>query len=247
MRSDVSHFDSFERLPPGASSRGSALGSRRSSLVWLLWFVLLGGAFFAPSGVLAKRRFKYKVAKFVESKGTIYMNVSFRELFTKKLRKKLRSGFVQTVLVRLTLKDAITGRKITRTVWTCTVIYDLWESRYSVRVADSQKKKKYEVKSLKEAVEKSTSIKRLPLVEKKKVAPMRYYYVNMKVLYNPMSKSLLRKVKKWLTSPRGGGPTRLVRGSSFFGSSLSFFVNPRISPAERLLNLRSQNFYRTEK
>lgn len=237
MRSVVSHFDSPTRL----LTRG------RSSLMGLLWWAVLGVSILAPVRALAKRRFKYKVAKFVESKGTIYMDVSFKELFTKKLKKKLKSGFIQTIVVRLTVKDAITGRKIERTVWTCAVIYDLWENRYSVRVADSRKKKKYEVKSLKEAIKKSTSIKRLSLVAKKKVSPMRYYYVNMKVLYNPMSKRLLRKVKKWLTSPRGGGPERLVRGSSFFGSSLSFFVNPKISPAERFLNLRSQNFYRTEK
>lgn len=195
----------------------------------------------------AKKRFKYKVARFVESKGVIYMNVSFPELFTKKLKKKIKSGFVQTIMVRVTLRDALTKERLVRTVWTCTLVYDLWEKRYLVRVADTVKSSTYKVEKPKDAIKRSTTIHRIPLIDGKKIETSRYYYVGLRILYNPMSKQLIKKVKRWLKSPREGGHDRMLESSSFFGSSLSFFVNPRISPAERLLRLRTQYFYRTEK
>jgi hypothetical protein len=213
---------------------------------WYLLLALLVATVCLPVGRARAKKFKYKVAKFVESKGVIYMDVKFPELFTKKLRKKLKSGFVQTIVLRVTVREAITRRRLTRTVWTCTAAYDLWEDRYLVRVADPRKKKTFREKTRKKAIVRATTVDRLPLVKASKVAPYKYYFVSMRVLFNPVSKSLLRKVRQWLREPRGG-PDRILRGPSVFGSRLSFFINPRISPAERQMKLRTQSFYRTEK
>ncbi len=196
--------------------------------------------------VSARRSARYKKAGFVEFKGIIYMSVGFPGLFNRKLKKQIKSGFVQTIVVELTVRDAVTNKRMAETLWTCTVVYDLWEDRYLIRIADAARRETHRVKTLKEAIVRSTSIERLPLIKAKKIEKSRQYYVGMRLLYNPMSRDLMRKVKKWLKTPRTGGHDRLLGGSSFFGSSLSFFINPRISPAERTLRVRTQNFYMTE-
>jgi hypothetical protein len=211
------------------------------------WAVLISLTVGYSSVVRGKKKFNYKVARFVESKGVIYMDLKFSELFNKKkLRKKLKSGFVQTIVLRVAVHEAVTHRRLAFTLWTCTVVYDLWENRYLIKVADSRKKRTFKVKTQKKAIKKSTTVERLPLIKAAKITPYKYYFVGMRVLYNPVSKSLLRKVRQWLRKPRGG-PGRLLRGASVFGSQLSFFINPRISPAERQIRYRTQNFYRTKK
>ena len=50
----------------------------------------------------------------------------------------------------------------------------------------------------------------------------------------------LTEVRRWLSQSSGG----IDRGGVFFGSFVSAFVNPKIAPADRVLRIRSQPFYR---
>lgn len=213
--------------------------------------VLLAGLSFAllcslPAPARARRKIIYKVARFLEDKNTVYMSVKFPKLITSKLKRKLKSGFTQTVVLHATLYDYLTRRKKSVSLWTCTAVYDLWEDHFTIKVADPDKRKTYREKRLTGAIKRVTTVKKLPIVSTAKVPTWRYFFVAVTVRYNPVSKRLLRKVRKWLRKPRGG-PRTLMRIQSFFGSSLSFFINPRISPAERSLRFRTQNFFRTEK
>ena len=63
----------------------------------------------------------------------------------------------------------------------------------------------------------------------------------MSVELNPVSDQTLTEVRRWLTQGSGGG---LDRGGAFFGSFVSVFVNPKIPPADRVIRIRSQPFYR---
>ena len=71
---------------------------------------------------------------------------------------------------------------------------------------------------------------------------VKHHYLAMVVELNPVSKELLAEMRRWLTRPAGSAS--IDRGSSFFGSFVSVFVNPRLPEAERVLRVRSQPFYR---
>ena len=66
------------------------------------------------------------------------------------------------------------------------------------------------------------------------------YYLALRADLNPVSKETLTEVRRWLSQSSGG----IDRGGVFFGSFVSAFVNPKIAPADRVLRVRSQPFYR---
>ena len=211
------------------------LGRRTVALLVLVLAML--------SGAKAQSKTRYRVARFVEKDGLVHMDVSFPNLMTRKMRSKLRSGFLQTVLLRAVVRREGSGRAIRFVVSTATLVYDLWNETYDVSVVQPHRKLTFRVKTMTEAVAKLTSSHMLPIIAYRKLRPNTYYYVDVDVLYNPLSKSLLRKVRRWLRSPKDPAAD-LIAGRSFFGLSLSFFVNPKVSPAERRFRFRTQSFYR---
>ena len=69
-----------------------------------------------------------------------------------------------------------------------------------------------------------------------------HYFVAMVVELNPVSPELAAEMRRWLSRPAG---ETLDSSSSFFGSFVSVFVNPKLGRADRVLRVRSQPFYRT--
>ena len=68
-----------------------------------------------------------------------------------------------------------------------------------------------------------------------------YSFAGFVIAVNPVSEEILAEVRRWLTRPHGGA--QLAGDSSFFGSFVSVFVNPRVSDADRVLRFRSQSLY----
>ncbi len=194
----------------------------------------------------AAGRTRYRVARFVEKNGLVHMDVSFPNLMTSKLRRKLKSGFVQTILLRAVVREQGTRKAVHFTISTATLVYDLWNETYEVTVVQPHRTLRLSTKNADKAVSWISSSHSLAVVRFSALKPGLYYYVDADVLYNPLSKALLRKVRRWLRSPRDA-VSGLVAGRSFFGLSLSFFVNQKISPAERRIRFRTQNFYRPPK
>lgn len=187
---------------------------------------------------------RYKIGRFVEDKQNIYVSFSFSELVNTTIKRKLKSGFTQKILLYAGIFDYITRQRKAFTIWTCTATYDLWEDHYIIQTADPHKKTTFKEKTQAKAIGRMVTVDRLPVMTRSQVPAWKYFYVDVLVRYNPVSPKLLRKVRTWLRRPRGG-PGGLLSTQSFFGSSLSFFVNPRISPAEKSISFRTQNFYRT--
>jgi hypothetical protein len=57
-----------------------------------------------------------------------------------------------------------------------------------------------------------------------------------------VSAELLAEMRRWLSRP--ASQSGIDISSSFFGSFVSIFVNPRFPEAERVLRVRSQPFVR---
>jgi len=206
--------------------------------------IVLAGLLCLAATPPAEARIHYRIAQYRESGGVVMMTVSFPNLINNKIRRKLRSGFKQTIILRAQVRDATTGQTLARSMWTCTVVYDLWADRYIVTTADATKRHVFKDKTLAAAIGHIVTVRRLPVILQRDMKAWRYYYTSIRVQFNPVSTALLRKVRRWLATPRQQADTA-TSPASFFGSSLRFFVNAKVSPAEREIRFRSQNFYRT--
>jgi hypothetical protein len=76
-----------------------------------------------------------------------------------------------------------------------------------------------------------------------KVGP--HYFLAIVAELNPVDEKRMAEMRRWLT--KSSSETRLDSSSSFFGSFVSVFVNPKLQKADRIVRLRSQLFYRVKR
>ncbi len=219
----------------GSRSRATARVGVLALLGGLL--LLLGGRSASARGELVLKRLRFE-----ERAGKLTISGGFREMFDERLRRRLRSGFATTVVMRVYLFDRRGKQPLVVTGRTLRAVYDLWEERYLLRIDGPQGRRVRRLRREKDVVDRLTSFWRFPLVGIERIDPDRFYFVAAIVEVNPMSPEVLAQVRRWLRRP-ALSPHR--RGEeSFFGSFVSIFVNDKIRRAQRTFKVRSQPFYR---
>jgi hypothetical protein len=185
---------------------------------------------------------KLKHAVFREQGKYLTVTVGFREMFNAQLRKRLRSGFATTVVMRIYLYEKDGSAAVAFSARTLRAVYDLWDERFLLRVHEPGRSWRRYYRSQKDVVDRLTSTWRFPVARLSKIRPGKHYFLAIIAEVNPMSEALLAEVRRWLRNPHGSR-TR-VYGESFFGSFVSIFVNNKIRRAERTFRLRTQPFFR---
>jgi hypothetical protein len=176
---------------------------------------------------------------FVERGDDLLVSTKIQKLFDEAAYAALGTGFESTIVINTTVypqdgKDPISVQTFARSV-----VYDLWDETYIVRLETSTKPVRVKFQS--EALKLLTTIDNLPIAQLRDMPYEDIFYLRMNVLLNPVDKKTLAEVQRWLSQGTGGG---LDRGGVFFGSFVSVFVHPKLADADRVLQLRSQPFFR---
>lgn len=179
--------------------------------------------------------------RFVELGPDLTATVKIQKLFDQAAYQALSSGFPSTIVVNTFVyakdeREPIAARQLVRSV-----VYDLWDEDYVIRLGPTTKPVKVKYQS--EALKLLGSVDGMAIARLADLAYLDPYYLRMTVLLNPVDKKTLAEVQRWLTQGTGGG---LDRGGMFFGSFVSVFVHPKIADADRVLELRSQLFFRAQ-
>ena len=185
-----------------------------------------------------------KTMDFLERKGKLVVTTSFTSLFDEKAYDKLSSGFQQTIVVRLYVYREDRELPIAYQLVTFRVAYDLWDEVYVVRMDGSAGQINLEYDTSAEALTRITNLYKYPVAELDDIPKSDHHYLGIVVELNPVSSESLAEMRRWLT--RTAGSQSLNRSTSFFGSFVSVFVNPKIPEADRSLRIRSQPFFRPE-
>jgi len=177
--------------------------------------------------------------RFVEIGPDLTASVKIQKLFDQAAYQALSSGFPSTIVVNTFVypkdeREPIAARQLVRSV-----VYDLWDEDYVIRLDPTAKPVKVKFQS--EALKLLGSVDGMPVARLADLPYLDQYYLRMTVLLNPVDKKTLAEVQRWLSQGTGGG---LDRGGVFFGSFVSVFVHPKIADADRVLELRSQLFFR---
>ena len=183
---------------------------------------------------------------FAERSKQIAINVSFTDVFDERLLHDLDSGVATTVVLRAYVYPvAQDSQPVHFTPATLRVVYDIWEEVYEVQIDDVRGRRKYVEASRAEALKRVTTLSGFAVAPVAKLPKGEYFFVAIVVEVNPVSEELLAEVRRWLA--RDADKQRVAGESSFFGSFVSVFVNPKIPVADRTLKLRSQPFYRVKR
>jgi hypothetical protein len=215
----------------------------RARLAALAGAVILLGT--AAASHAQSRTVRFKKMGFHERGKHLTLTTSFTEIFDAKSYKKLSSGFVSTLVVRIYVYKKGSSLPVSLTFLRARIVYDLWDERYIIRIDGPDGRRNKKIKSRAAALRAITELYRLPVAELSKIPRGPHHFVGVVVELNPISAALLAEVRRWLT--RKPGKSTLDRTSSFFGSFVSVFVNPKVPEAARVLRLRSQPFYRIKK
>jgi hypothetical protein len=183
----------------------------------------------------------YKRGRFYEG-ADLSVSVGFREMFDRRLKSRLKDGFVVTVVMRVYLYRKEGGKPVGFAARTLKAVYDLWKERYLLQMQDHRGKRYVRLRDQKQVVDRLTSLWRFPIARIGQIRPKTQYFIAVIAEVNPISEELLAEVRRWLRNPHGGH--RRVGSESFFGSFVSIFVNNKIRRAEKTFRLRSQPFYR---
>ena len=120
-----------------------------------------------------------------------------------------------------------------------------WGGARAPRIHDPRGERTSRHATLAEALKRATTFEELPVAPAAAVPVGRHHQIGVIVEVNPVSQELMAEVRRWLARPQG--KSEVAGNSSFFGSFVSIFVNPKLEEAERTLRFRSQTFYRTGK
>jgi hypothetical protein len=176
---------------------------------------------------------------FVERGDDLVVTTKIQKLFDEAAYAALGTGFESTIVINTFVypqkgSEPIAAAKIVRSV-----VYDIWDETYIVQLESSAKPVRVKFQS--EALKLLTTIDNLPIAQLVDMPYEDVFVLQMNVLLNPVDKKTLAEVQRWLSQGTGGG---LDRGGVFFGSFVSVFVHPKLADADRVLQLRSQPFFR---
>jgi hypothetical protein len=180
---------------------------------------------------------------FAERGGNLVVSTPFTtELFDIRDYENLAKGFVTTVVARIYVYRKDRDEPVSAVMVSFRVVYDLWDRQYVVRIEGPRGRQTYHYNHQADALKALTTLDAMPVAPLADIPPGPHHYLAMVLELNPVSKELQAEMRRWLTRPAGSAS--IDRSSSFFGSFVSVFVNPRLPEADRVVRLRSQPFYR---
>jgi hypothetical protein len=179
--------------------------------------------------------------RFIERGQNLTVTANIAKLFDQAAYEALSSGFPSTIQIGTLVYPRGGSDPIAARVELRTVVYDLWDEQYVIRIESPTGKRTRKVKYRAEALKILTAIEDVPIARLADIPYQDVFYLRITAQLNPVSKETLAEVRRWLSQGTGGG---LDRGGVFFGSFVSVFVNPKIAEADRVLRVRSQPFYR---
>lgn len=170
--------------------------------------------------------------------GAAMIDLSLADFADATVRRRLDSGLLQTLEVRVYAYRASGGTPIAVAVRSCRVVYDLWEERYRVSMATETSESASVEPSLERVVQACLVLDDLRIGDAERLAAVagEEIYFAALVQLNPLTPDTVHRIRRWLSRPGGAADP----SDTFFGSFVSLFVNRSVGEAEAHLEVRTQ-------
>lgn len=201
--------------------------------LWSLWALAVA----RPAGAEEAPQRRFVVER---SDTALLVSVGFDDLFDAHGRQKLDSGFWNRVVVRVNTRAVGQDQPVALAARTCRVRREVWEELYEVQLEDHTGRTTKRLGTASQAIAHCAALRRFPAASLSALGEERHT-VEVIAELNPLRQELVEEVRRWIRSPQGT-QRRIGRGSNFFGSVVSIFVNPSIGRSDRMLVFRSQVF-----
>jgi hypothetical protein len=161
--------------------------------------------------------------RFVERGQSLTATGNIAKLFDQAAYEAMSSGFPSTIRIGTAVYPRNGTTAVGFQIEERSVVYDLWDEQYVIRIDGPNGKRTRRVKYRAEALKLLTAIDDFPIARLADIPYEDVFYLTLTVQLNPVSNETLAEVRRWISQGTGGG---LDRGGVFFGSFVSVFVNP---------------------
>ncbi len=165
------------------------------------------------------------------------LSMDFPEAFTNRLRKRLSNGFTSRILIEARLEEQKKRTPVAQAIVQYTILYDIWEEKFNIRHETPAGRRDFQASSMAELIRMCSQLKRLPLQRLVELPAGTKYRLRVRIVVNPMSAELRKKVREYLSNPDGGSHIGSPR--SFFGSFSRIFVDEKAFQADAVHIYRS--------
>jgi hypothetical protein len=203
-------------------------------MMFFLAVVCLAGAGFGQ--VKEERKFKRDM-DLAWRGGRLELSLAFPEVFTKKHRKRLESGFASQILIYAQLREHKKGTPLAQAILQYKIIYDMWEEKFVVRSEGPGGHRDFQLSSMNELIRGCGALDKLPLTPIMDLPARMEYRLQVRIVVNPMSEELRKRVREYLSNPDGGSHIGSPR--SFFGSFSKIFVDQKAFQADAVYTYNS--------
>lgn len=155
------------------------------------------------------------------------------------IRQRLKSGLPQTFVTRIyAFREHQERDPVAVSMFSCRVVYDLWEEVYRVRLQNVQRSQDRLAPSVDAVARLCLNPSGVTVGSEADFARLRGkgVYFGVIIEFNPMSDGTVERIRRWIA--RSGGSGKLT-GDAFFGSFVSIFVDRKMGSAERTFRFRS--------
>ena len=205
----------------------------------VLFFLLAVFCLAAPVRAQVKESKSYKrEMDLVWQSGELELSMTFPEVFGKRHLKRLKSGFTSRILVHVQLLEHKKGTPLAQAILQYKIIYDMWEEKFVVRSEGPKGDRDYQLGSMEELVKRCGALDRLQLTPLVELPSGLKYRIQVRIVVNPMSVELKKKVREYLSNPDGSSHMGSPR--SFFGSFSKIFVDEKAFQADAVYTYNSQ-------
>ena len=202
--------------------------------------VLLGFVPFAHGKDAETRKLR-----FVERGKNLTVNMSFTNILDTDAYEALSSGFPTRIVLHVLVYQKGSDVPVAAQLIRKRVVYDLWDETYLLEVNGPAGKRQTRYESRVHLLRELTQLDRHPVAKLKNIGIGPHYFLAVVAQLNPVEEARMAEMRRWLT--KSSSESKLDSGSSFFGTFVSVFANPKFEEAERVVRFRSQPFYRVKR
>ena len=178
-------------------------------------------------------------AIFAWDKDLLRASFSFRDVATGDIAQKLSSGLPSVLVMRAYVFEDGRAEPIALAARTCSVVYDLWDEVYRLKITDTAGERSQAVINPEGVIRRCAEAQDFPIVTRALLRKDKPHFLGVIVEVNPISDATLQQIRQWVSRPTGA--TGLTAGDALFGSFVGLFVR-QIGTADRTLLFRTQSF-----
>lgn len=171
------------------------------------------------------------------AKTQLFVDVSFRDVVDREIRRKLSRGLPTTIVLTGTIHKVGTTEPVSTTAQTCKITWHVWDEVYLVEVTRPGGTRSSAAITVDGVIRRCAQARRLLVSTGEQIPVGVAVYMSAKVQVNPVSPEILQKIKRWVSRPSGTGTA--APGDALFSTFTGLFLQ-RIGEAERELKFATK-------